>query len=331
MDQCSRSMYAHVLLKRSLSLSPAARKRQIFDQCGEEGLKGHGGFSFQGDPHAMFSQFFGGQDPFTMFSGFGTGFGDGTSFGFSSTGGPGGFGFQSFGSPREGEGMDYTNSGSGAGASGFGFGTGTSGFGTGAYGFGAGPSGSKRQRGPQQDPPVEHALMLSLEELFFGCSKKMKISRQVLDHDHGTTSRQDKVVTIDVKPGWKAGTKIRFEREGDQAIGKIPADIIFVVQEKPHPLFTRDGNNLKHKVQLSLRDALLGGKVQVPTIAGKPATLQLKEVVNPHTVMTVHGEGMPLSKQPKKRGDLLVKFDIVFPKHLTRDSKELINNALPVN
>ena len=274
----------------------------------------------------MFSQFFGGQDPFSMFSNFSTGFGDGTSFSFSSAGGPGGFGFQSFGTSAE-EGMDYMDSGSGTGASRFG----ASGFGA---GFGAGPSGfgrPKRQRGPQQDPPVEHSLMFSLEELFSGCSKKMRISRQVLDQGHGTTSRQDKVVTIDVKPGWKAGTKIRFEKEGDQAIGRIPADIVFVVQEKPHPFFTRDGNNLKHKVKLSLRHALVGGKVEVPTITGKPVSLQLKEVVNPNTVMTVHGEGMPLPKQPKKRGDLLVEFDIVFPKRLDNAAKELIENALPIN
>jgi len=314
----------HVITE-TFSLSPAARKRQIFDLSGEEGLKGKGGFSFQGDPREMFSQFFGGQDPLTMFN-FSTAFGDGTNFGFSSAGGPGAFGFQSFGTSGE-EGMDYMDSGSGARASSFG----ASGFGT---GFGAGPSGfsrSKRHRGPQQDPPVEHALMLSLEELFSGLSRNIKISRQVLDENHSTISWQDKVFTIDVKPGWKAGTKIRFEKEGDQAIGKIPADIVFVVQEKPHPFFTRDGNNLKHKVTLSLRHALIGGIVEVPTITGKPVTLQLKEVVNPHTVMTVRGEGMPLPKQPKNRGDLLVEFDIVFPKRLDNAAKELIKNALPVN
>ena len=244
----------------------------------------------------------------------------------------------SLGLPEEVEGMDYMDSGFGAEASGVGapglgtetsgfgagptefgasgLGTKTSGFGNGTYRSGAGMSGfgsPKQQCGLQQDPPVEHPLMLSLEELFSGCSKKMKITRQVLDQDHGTTSRQSKVVTIDVKPGWKAGTKIRFEREGDQAIGKIPADIVFVVQERPHLLFTRDGNNLKHKVKLPLRHARNAGKVEVPTITGEKVTLQLKEVVNPHTVITIHGEGMPLSKQPKKRGDLLVEFDIAFP------------------
>ena len=282
-------------------LLAAARKRNIYDQVGEEGLKangsggGAGGYTFQEDPRELFAQFFGGKDPFSMF---GEGFNGGA------------FHFSSFGRGGE-EPMDFTPGGGGM--------------------FG-GPGMSefhhhKRQR-EQHDPPVEHSLNLSLEELFSGCSKKMKISRRILNPD-GTTSRQDKVVTIDVKPGWKAGTKITFPREGDQGIGKIPADIVFVVREKPHTHFTRVGNDLRHKIHLPLRHALCGGTVEVPTIEGGTVNLPLVEVVDQNSTKRIPGHGMP-TKCAGSRGDLIVEFDIKFPHNLNRKEKDQLAKILPV-
>ncbi len=54
---------------------------------------------------------------------------------------------------------------------------------------------------------------------------------------------------INIKPGWKNGTKITFEREGDEHPGLIPADITFVIQAKPHDRFERDGDNLIYNVR----------------------------------------------------------------------------------
>jgi len=82
----------------------------------------------------------------------------------------------------------------------------------------------------------------------------MKITRQVLNPDGHTTRAEEKLLTIDVKPGWKAGTKVTFAREGDQAPNKIPADVVFVIKDKPHPVFTRDGADIKYRAKVSLRD-----------------------------------------------------------------------------
>lgn len=60
----------------------------------------------------------------------------------------------------------------------------------------------------------------------------------------GPTRSEDKILEITVKPGWKAGTKVTFNDEGDRKPGHIPADIQFVIKEKPHPRFKRDGNDL---------------------------------------------------------------------------------------
>ena len=287
----------------SFSLPPA-QKRHIFDQYGEEGLKGRGAsggagtYAFHGDPHKIFEQFFGGRDPF---SAFGEGFSGGTfqfGGGRNSTTQPFGFGGD--------EAMDFTPSG-------------------GVFGFGR----SKRPRAPQQDPLIKYPLGVSLEELFSGCTKKMKISRKVLNPD-GTTTPQTKIVTVDVKQGWKAGTKITYPKEGDQAIGRTPADVVFVLQEKPHLYFSRQGNDLHHTVNLSLHHALCGGAVEIPTIGGDTVHLPLTDIVTPQTEKRIPGHGMPLSKQPDTRGDMIVRFNIVFPKQLSSENRAELSKLLPV-
>ena len=109
------------------------------------------------------------------------------------------------------------------------------------------------------EKPSETPLNLSLEELYQGCEKK------VLSPD-GTTRQKEKVITISVKPGWETGTKITFPQEGDQVAGKIPQDIVFVVKEKPHSDYTREGNDLYYTAKISLKDALVGTTLSIPMI-----------------------------------------------------------------
>jgi len=77
--------------------------------------------------------------------------------------------------------------------------------------------------------------MLSLEEVYHGCIKKMEISRRVMNDDVRTSSFREKILTITVKRGWKAGRRITFEQEGDQGPNSIPADIVFVVRTRLIP------------------------------------------------------------------------------------------------
>ncbi len=67
--------------------------------------------------------------------------------------------------------------------------------------------------GPRKDPPIEHRLACSLEELYKGSTRKMKIQRTIQDAS-GQSMRVSEVLTVDVKPGWKSGTKITFPEKG---------------------------------------------------------------------------------------------------------------------
>ena len=180
-----------------------------------------------------------------------------------------------------------------------------------------------------QDPTIEKDLLVSLEELVNGCTKKMKVSRKVLD-DRGFFSTEEKILTVNVKPGWKAGTKITFPKEGDRKPGIVPADVVFTVKDKPHAKFTRDSNNnIIYAADISLRDALTGGLAEVPTIDGRKIKMRLSGIVNPDSSQRIQGEGLPLPKNPSKRGDLIVKYNIQFPDQLSSVQRDVLLNTLP--
>lgn len=106
----------------------------------------------------------------------------------------------------------------------------------------------------KQDPPVTHDLRVSLEEVLSGCTKKMKISRKRLNPDGRTTRTEDKILTVEVKKGWKEGTKITFPKEGDETPSNIPADVVFVVKDKPHPVYRRDGSDIIYPAKITLKE-----------------------------------------------------------------------------
>ena len=188
------------------------------------------------------------------------------------------------------------------------------------------PSPSTRDRRPSSSAsasrtrPSSTNLYVALEDIAKGCTKKMKISRKVLNPDSQSLRREDKVLTINVRPGWKAGTKITFQREGDQRPGKIPADIIFIIRDKPHPLFKREESNIKYTCQVKLKDALCGTTVHIPTLTGEKVPLDLsREIIKPSTTRRIQGRGLPYPKEQNRRGDLIVGFDIKFPDTFVRD------------
>ena len=180
-----------------------------------------------------------------------------------------------------------------------------------------------------QDPSIEKELHVTLEELSHGCTKKMKISRKIYD-ERGTFTKEEKILTINIKPGWKEGTKITFPKEGDRKLGIVPADVVIIVKDKPHSLFTRDAsNNLIYTAKISLRDSLTGGQVEIPLLDGRKVNLPLNGVVRPDYTIRIHEEGLPLPKNPSKRADLIVKYDIQFPENVSSVQRDILRDVLP--
>ncbi|KAG7515547.1 dnaJ-like subfamily B member 13 [Solea senegalensis] len=179
-----------------------------------------------------------------------------------------------------------------------------------------------------QDPPVERDLHLSLEELFHGCTKQIKICRRELTEDTQSSIIRQKIQSIDINPGLKEGTRIIFFKEGDQGPNNIPADIVFIVRQKNHPQFKRQDNDLIYKAHVSLEMALTGFSVDVETLDGRLLTIPINDIVHPMSRKLVSGEGMPLSQDPSQKGNLIITFHIHFPERLSPEQRYLIKKAL---
>ena len=140
------------------------------------------------------------------------------------------------------------------------------------------PSGDSfgKKREPQE---ITRPLPLSLEDLYNGTTKHLKVSRKL--RDGGTA---EKILEIKVLPGYKKGTKIRFPDAGNESETGESQAITFVLEEKPHERFERDDADLilKQKEKISIADALTnaGG---MPSSSShtlrKPPTLRPAEPV----------------------------------------------------
>ena len=180
---------------------------------------------------------------------------------------------------------------------------------------------------------ITRPLKVSLEDLYSGALKHLKVTRRLLD---GTT--EDKVIEIQIHPGWKSGTKIRFPQAGHEQPGGKAQDMVFVIEEKPHETLRRDGNNLVCNIELSLVESLTGPppgvtkftktvdmldgrKLQVPVPLG---------IVKPGQETLISGEGMPIRKEGtvKNKGDLIVRWEVGFPDRLTPAQKQGIRKVL---
>ncbi|XP_057513886.1 uncharacterized protein LOC130795692 isoform X2 [Actinidia eriantha] len=276
------------------------QKRAVYDQYGEEGLKGQvpspgaGGFPvgsdgggptmFRFNPRSaddIFSEFFGVRSPFGDMGGSRAG-GSGFPRGM--------FGDDIFASLRSGggEGSGYV---------------------------------------PRKGAAIERTLPCSLEDLYKGTTKKMKISRDVIDAS-GRPSTVEEILTIEIKPGWKKGTKITFPEKGNEQRGVIPSDLVFIIDEKPHGAFKRDDNDLIATQKISLVEALTGFTAQFTTLDGRNLTVPINTIISPTHEEVVKGEGMPIPKEPSKKGNLRIKFNIKFPTRLTSEQKTGIKRLL---
>lgn len=295
-------------------------KRAIYDQFGEEGLKGGatnaGANAGSGMPSG--------------FSGFPGGPG-GATFTFTSSGGPGGAGYH----PSNADDIFRQFFG---GASPFSFGAaedqmdaegfGSSPFGGAFGGFKSAGRGRRSKDNPLKNRSVTHPLPCTLEELYNGKVKKLKIVRTV---QHPTPSQTERVLTVDVKKGWKPGTKIKFAGEGDELPDGSFQDIEFVIEQKPHEKFRREGDDLLADMNITLGEALCGFSKTIRHLDGHEVIVSGgsgNSVVSDGQVIVVSNEGMPLSKSPGAKGNFKVRVHVRYPSQLTPAQKQQLRSIL---
>ncbi|MFJ4046045.1 DnaJ C-terminal domain-containing protein [Microbacterium sp. NPDC089987] len=127
---------------------------------------------------------------------------------------------------------------------------------------------------------------------------------------------------VKVPAGVKDGQKIRLRGRGRPSPdGGEAGDIVVQVKVRPHPVFTRDGLNLRLTVPVTFTEATLGATIEVPTLAGDTVKLRVAPGTPSGRVLRVKGRGVTTAKGT---GDLLAELQIAVPTHLDDAAREAL-------
>lgn len=130
-------------------------------------------------------------------------------------------------------------------------------------------------------------------------------------------------ISVKIPPGVDDGTTLRLRGEGEAGVRGGPrGDLFLSIRVKPHPLFSRQGNNILVEVPISFALAALGGEVSVPTLDGK-VRLKIPAGTQSGKIFRLRGKGVP-DFHSGSRGDQLVKVIVETPVNLTLEQKQLL-------
>jgi DnaJ-class molecular chaperone len=203
---------------------------------------------------------------------------------------------------------NFRSGGAGPGASGFGGGGGGAAFeeilnsmfsGAAARGGRGGSQSFEFDNGGFAAPDLDLnvAMTVSLEEAVQGGEKRVRLPT-------------GKELNVKIPAGVNAGQQIRLKGQGETAPGHRPGDLLITISIAPHPFFKVDGNDLRVDLPVTLYEAVLGGKVRVPTLGGA-VELSLPKNTSGGRIFRLKGKGLP--KGAGASGDLFVTTRIMLP------------------
>jgi curved DNA-binding protein len=191
-------------------------------------------------------------------------------------------------------------------------------------GRGGARSGFSGRQHPQKGQDLQAKMEISLYEAYHGTSRILNVDGHKL--------------RVTIKPGTYDGQELRIKGKGGQGSGGGPSgDIYIKIRVQPDSQYKINGNNLILKTNVDLYTAVLGGKTEINTLAGKLNVPVPKGSQN-GSKLRLKGKGMPVYNKPGQYGDLYVQLHIVIPKNLSQEEinlfkklKELRNNVYSHN
>lgn len=175
--------------------------------------------------------------------------------------------------------------------------------------FGQGGFGGGRGRAPQRGADLTANTALNFIDAIHGETIKLRVEGQ-------------EPITVRIPAGVRDGQKIKVRGKGRPSPnGGEAGDLIVKVKVKGHPVFTRDGANLRVTVPVTIAEALLGATISVPTLGGEPVKLRLAPCTPNGRVLRVPGKGVA---GPRVAGDLLATIEVVVPMNINENAVKLI-------
>jgi curved DNA-binding protein len=174
--------------------------------------------------------------------------------------------------------------------------------------------GERLHRRPRRGRDVVHPLRITLEEAFRGTTRTLHL----LSPD-GVTRR----IEVRIPPGVDQGTQLRVPGQGEPGrAGGPPGDLYVAIEIEPHPRFTRQGADLRTRLQVPVTTLVLGGEVELETLSGR-VTITIPPETPDGRVLRLRGQGMPYLERPDQRGDLYVEVHAEIPHGLSEREKQL--------
>jgi molecular chaperone DnaJ len=158
------------------------------------------------------------------------------------------------------------------------------------------------------------------------CGGSGKVIKESCPHCGGKgLIRKEDIVSINIPAGVANGNILRMSGRGNDAPGGgIPGDLLIVVEEIPDAQLQRDGNDLIYNLMLDIPTAVLGGKVDVPTIDGR-ARVTIQPGTQPGKVLRLRGKGLP-SAESYGVGDMLINIMVYIPENLNATERSAIES-----
>jgi molecular chaperone DnaJ len=131
----------------------------------------------------------------------------------------------------------------------------------------------------------------------------------------GGESRVRRAETLDVRipAGMQTGSRVRVPGKGNAGTqGAPPGDLYIILDVQPHPFFERRGDDIYTRVPITVSEAALGAKIEVPTIDGR-AMLRVPPGSSSGRMLRLREKGAPVARTPKHRGDQYVELQIAVP------------------
>jgi DnaJ-class molecular chaperone len=178
------------------------------------------------------------------------------------------------------------------------------------------PGGPRRGRGrarAHKGRDLEHEIELDLEDALKGTVQRLGVTQ---DGHHRT-------VEVRIPPGVADGSRVRVSGEGERGSGVGGSgDLYLKVRLRPHPRFEHKGRDLYAKVRVPLTTAVLGGEVDVQTLAGRALRLKVPQATQSGQVFRLRGHGLPTIGKDATHGDLYATIDVAVPQTLSAAERQ---------